>query len=513
MKLKIFKAVDAFSYLPVYIAQDLGIFETLLKYEVEFITSNGDKEAVSDMLIENSKKDSGVVAVAIADPIAILRPDIQPFVNVKKEKLAQENVLLNDKELDVSRNTKIVGAVINRAAFWAVSRKSRRVVKIEDLKENDSLKLLYPNKEYMTNNYFGEKIGRENSIDRTNLIDNIHFDEVIDKCKEYDKSYDYVIAVTADIANLAKEISGGRLHINYSFPQEAREFLATGILTTKKCCDDNSYIIEKIIEAIQTSVAILYSSEITAERICKNIVISEEFGFKDRFTLTDEEIKEIVKLMKEKIYPPDLNISKESWEEAVNVLSDGLKWKVGGDEERKAKNDFVKYVDNSFVLKSITKRFGIDLNTSRIKCKKDTAEDCNSIKDVKAIKKRIESERDELQEKNMYLEKKHENLKNEIENLKEELDTFKGKYEGKNWLICIYDLIKEHSVPFWIWTVIALITIVMLVFCMDVLKIRDVIGIFGILALVLLGIPAYFYKEYCSKIKEYKQKMDIKGIA
>lgn len=119
MELRIYRATEAFLYLPTYIAQDLQIFDTLLKNNefgiksVEFITSNGDVDAIKDMLEAN--KEEGVIAIAIGDPIAFLS---------------------NTSSIDENdwKNIKVIGAIINRLTYWAVDHKKKHLINCLNLR-------------------------------------------------------------------------------------------------------------------------------------------------------------------------------------------------------------------------------------------------------------------------------------------------------------------------------------------------------------------------------------------
>jgi hypothetical protein len=365
-KLKIFKATEAFLYLPIYIAKDLKIFETLLECdEVEIDeTSGGDINAITTMFEENKKTDIDpyTIAIAIADPIVLLQPNMP-------------------------ENVKIVGAVINKSTFWAVStRKKGNTINLK----NDSI-LICPNENYRTGNYWGEKTRKKENIEKKELVE---FGEEITKFKDISERNDsQVTAITADIAALVDERNDGWFRITKSFSTNG-EFLTTGIIVSKESCEKYIEVIEKIIEAIQTSITILYSSKITAKRICADIAKAK---FSDKFSGKEinehsKQIEKIIDLMyDEEFYPNDLSISKESWDKAVEALGDVQGWKSEETEENKA--SFVRYVDNSFVLKSITKRFGIDLDKSKntIHCKKDTYSGCYNIialeKQIDALEK------------------------------------------------------------------------------------------------------------------------------
>lgn len=380
--IKIYRATDTFLYLPVYIADDLDILKTILggtqdiggkKYDIniELVSpkqnrNKGDEGAILEML---QNTNDNTVAIAICSPVS--------FLNSK---------IINTEE---TNNVRVVGAIINKLAFWALATNNHRdeIQKISDF-GNHFKNVIYPNNEYITAHYLGEKIKKEANI--VGVSDNVDFGAEIEKLRDHNNA----VAVTANIAALAEALGTTvPSHINYSFSEKEGEFLTTGIVTSKKSCEQFPNIIEKIIDSIQMSIAILYSSEKTARKNCAEIAKKSEFSekFSKDVDETSDSIKKIIELVyKEEFYPKhDLRITKESWGEAVAAFA-----KIGAGESKVL---FEKYVDNSFVLKSTTKRLSIDLDAPRntTPCKKHTNGGCSK---TDALEKQIK----ELQEKEKY---------------------------------------------------------------------------------------------------------------
>lgn len=344
MVLKIFRAADAFLYLPTYVAEEYGIFETLLEplgiKKVEFHSSrNGDIEAIKTMLSENDNtKDS--ISIAIADPVAFLS---------KQLKLV---------EVDEVR---VIGAIIDKLPFWAVNHTDKKFDSISDFSKEFS-EVVYYNENLVTGHYLGIKVKTSSKISGHGVSFGQEITTINKIAKENPARK--AVAITADIISLVKGkcLPQNQLKINYWFSKEG-PFLTTGILTSKKCCEHNSKILIRIIEAIQKSISIIYSSNKIAEQVCKTV--SEKPTF-NSLPLTTNEIKSIIDLIyEEKFYPADLNISEEGWNKAVKAIAKTEHWE-SEDENAAINTSFTKYVDNSFVLVSemtIAKQFGITLES------------------------------------------------------------------------------------------------------------------------------------------------------
>lgn len=356
MVLKIFRAADAFLYLPTYVAEEYGIFETLLKPlgvdKVEFITSNGgDIRAIELMLEENNNSDDSL-AIVIGDPTAFL------------SKRLKENVEVED--------IRVIGAIINKLPFWAVNHVDREFDTIKDFeKEFDTIIHYKPN--LITGFYLGNRVKNEAKI---NDFEDVLFGEEIQTLVKHNatktKKGTRAVAITADIVSLAKGIIDPfhNLKINYRFSKDGFH-LTTGIITSKKCCINYANHLNKIAEAIQKSISMLYSSNKIANDICTDISKKPLFN---SITLNRYEIDKIIELIyQEKFYPADLNISNQSWSAAVKALSKTEHWES---EELilQLNNSYSKFVDNTFILnseKSIANQFGINLETFKKELLKD----------------------------------------------------------------------------------------------------------------------------------------------
>ncbi|MDR2581317.1 MAG: ABC transporter substrate-binding protein [Fibromonadaceae bacterium] len=353
LKIDIHMSTNSFLYLPIYIAEDLKIFETVLepalehyeelkdrKIELRFFGRKeniGDENSIINMLKANDAKKSNVIAIAIGSPIAFLN----------SAKIKKKN---KDK-------VKIVGALINKPTFWAVSKEL--ITEKEDLSISDFKKhfkqVICQNEDFITGYYLGQRIRSKAKYDDSNLC-KVSFGDELDKLTDGNS-----VAVTADIAKMTEKIAKNTGYICHRFSESQGEILTTGIITSKICCEKFPEIIEKIIESIQISIAILYSSQKKAIESCEKIA-KTLYG-----TMTSSVIEKIIKRMnEERFYPSiDLSISEGSWNNASKALVEIQRAVV-------KKDTYTKYVDNSFVLKAIAKRTGIDLSTTKDRCKYNT---------------------------------------------------------------------------------------------------------------------------------------------
>ena len=374
LRIKIYSAAHTFLYLPMYIDQELEILKTILgdrqkvgivEYEIdenaiEFVEPStnkikGDKGAISEMLQNtniNDKDDEHTLAIAIASPVAFLDK--------------------NSSNEDIG--ARVVGAMINKSTFWALATNdfSNEINELDDFKRFNNI--IYPNNEYVTAHNLGKKVEQDANIANSKCVE---FGEEIEELS----SHSNAVAITADIASLAvaKKVDTP-YHINYYFSKKEGEFLTTGIITSKRACEHFPGIIEKIIDSIQMSIAVLYMSKKTAEenctRVVKNSKKSDFFDQNVKEGKREEAITEIVKMMyDEEFYPKsDLRVTRESWGKAVEAF-------LLGTDTEKANEFFEKYVNNDFVLKSTIKKLNIDLDAPRntTPCKKYAKGGCPKI--------------------------------------------------------------------------------------------------------------------------------------
>lgn len=339
MKLVIYRAANAFLYLPTYVAEELGILDTLLRdcgiTSIEFRTSLGDVAAVMDMQQENLNNDT--IAIAIGDPTAFLSIRVDEKNDFKKDEI------------------KVIGAIINKLAFWAVNHTDKQFESIDKFQNNFS-KVIHYEQEYITGYYLGNKVM---NLSKIGAGVQVAFGKEIEELEKYNGHGDEkALAISADIVAIAKGTTKSDLKINYRF-SKTDDYLTTGILATKTCCDKHEKILSRIIEGIQKSILLIYSSTKLAEKICETISKKPEFN---QTSIDGKVIAKIIELIREdKFYPADLNISRKGWTESIEALSRTQLW-----DSRVLADSYDKHVDNRFVYnaeRSLAKQLGIDIDT------------------------------------------------------------------------------------------------------------------------------------------------------
>lgn len=343
-KIIIHRSANAFLYLPVYIAEELGFFKNLLPnvdIEIPFVKEEheGDINALKRM--SNSNKFlKNSISICISDPTAYLSKEWE------------------DKE--ESNHFRLIGALIKKLPFWGFNH-------LKQSFNNDSAfnsyyeEIVFYDKNLVTGNFIGKKIFNESN--------NIKFQERI---KKYGEEFDAVkkrnnvghnpkaFGVTADLVGLTKNVLTDnvldKLFINYNFSEKKDEFLTTGITTTKNVIETYTEELAKVIEGIQKAMLILSSSDLASEYVVK--ILNKKYDYE----MNDSQIKfALNKIRKEKIYPNDMNITMEGWGKAITARADVEGWK-----KVIIPNTFIKHVNNKIVLKSekeLARKLGIDLFT------------------------------------------------------------------------------------------------------------------------------------------------------
>lgn len=361
----IYKAADAFLYLPAYIAQELKIFTSLLKdssVKVIFppVNGEGDINAIQELLrcnkkaIEENRKN--IIPICISDPTSFLSTN---------RKL---------KGYDINQCV-VIGALIDKIPFWAVDKNHIVYESFQSLCDGFT-DVVHYDESLITGYHLGKKFLEENKNCEPHISQKVGMEfkvlkdtyETFEKRGEKDRN---VVALTADIVSVVKrkmefeENLGDDFSINYYFSKEKESFVSTGILTTKYALSQkaNHKYISKIIEGIQKSISIIESSEEIASDICLKVAKNKNIAD------IDEKVarKIIERINDENFYPANLNVDSVAWGNSVKALSEVEDWS----EQRKREilpTSFDKFVNQDFLqqsLKSISNQFGITKETFR----------------------------------------------------------------------------------------------------------------------------------------------------
>jgi hypothetical protein len=358
MNLKIFIPQKVAIYLPLYIAKERGMFEGyLLKHginRVDIVPPNqneeGDINAIKNMHDVN-QADNNVIAIAIADPTSFLIPE----------------------KITTKTDIRVIGALINKPPFWAIDHKQDELNEIGDFRKEFDV-VIHNGDEYATGSLIGKRVRGTHGNIKSEIAG---YGEEIEKLKDLSKDTNNqrVVAITTDIISIAKAEVNDRLSVNFSFAGERSEFnyITTGILTSKSCCDKYPDILIEIIKIFKTTINELYREEGTV-RMVLNEIAKEAFNC----TITEEEHKVIYRLFSRgNFYDKDLIVSEKLWKNSVALQTDvhfGFMF-VTEDERQKReqlkKDSFIEYVDNSFALKANTFP-GIRIFFAKHKVKKRT---------------------------------------------------------------------------------------------------------------------------------------------
>jgi hypothetical protein len=339
MKLKIFIPKKVAIYLPLYIAEKRGMFEGYLRdygiKEVEIVDPDIDQEgdifAVKRMLAENNKQNNHpiAIAIAIADPTSFL---VSTKINNKSE-------------------VRVIGALINKPPFWAIDHKENELEAIGDF--NDAFDIVIHNDEkYATGSLIGKRIQGRNEDIKLQTAD---YGQEINKLQELYGEHKRVVAITTDIISIAKAEANDGLKVNFSFAGNKSEFeyITTGILTSKKCCDNYPDILVGIIRIFRRAINDLLMERGTV-RLVLNEIINDVLNVHN---ITKEEHEIIYRLFTNgSFYDRDLIISEELWKNTariqVEVYPGGFITPKEKQEKAEIIDSFSKYVDNRFAIKA-----------------------------------------------------------------------------------------------------------------------------------------------------------------
>lgn len=354
----IYTAADAFLYLPVYIAKELKIFDSLIKDNsvlVKFVDveQEGDIIAIKSMLkkdieaIHNKRKN--IIPICISDPIAFLSKGIG-----------------NDYDIN---QCVVIGALINKIPFWAVNHNNVYYDTFEQLCSNFT-DVVHYDKDLLTGYYLGKKFKSVNSECDVHLAKKVGsefkvLNDTYQGFKERGEEGKNAVAITADIVTVVKGLMDEEKNkkeefsVNYYFSKGKESLISTGILTTQNAANkrENHRILCKIIEGIQKSISILECSEEIASDICLRIANEKKIASID----INVARKIIERINDENFYPADLNINKDEWDNSIIALGKVEQWNEAKRRDYLS-NSFAKHINNSFLkgsLKEISNQFGI----------------------------------------------------------------------------------------------------------------------------------------------------------
>ena len=348
-KVVIYRAADAFVYLPTYIAEHRGIFQEVdKKLKVKFYTPGGqkanDQSAIRTMIANSRKGD--MIPIALCDPLAIFDRSAR--------------FALQPKDL------RLIGALITKPCFWGVNKQE---CKFSECEMGEYFKkVIYYNDKFVTGNFIGRRL---QDIAGISDADRVDFGEEIERLLEEHNKGNEAIAVTADIVELAKAHHTKKtITINHLFSENPyySDFLTTGLITTAEVCDckENVRILENVVQGIQRAIFVLRSSREMALSVCQEIAAVDKFYRANQKNLTDDEVSWVTnRIHEENFYPTDMAVSELQWINAVKSrIGRGIQ---EFDEMKEAENMYQTVVCDKFLEGSkrrIASEFGIPEPTS-----------------------------------------------------------------------------------------------------------------------------------------------------
>lgn len=347
MKVNFFRSADAFLYLPIYIAENLGIYNHLYdELDVDFNPviegQAGDKNALKSVVTSSRQGEN--LPIAICDPFAIFSGE--DFLGEKVE------------------NFRVLGAFITKVPFWAIDGTTKKSTRLGDLKRFDNL--IYYTDELQTGSLIGKYTWEEIKKPTQTVSFGREFELLI--------SSENTIAITCDILSMAIYKKKYKTKIAYDYSQDPyfANFVTTALVTTVQMCEQYENEIITILQGLQSSLAILRSSRQVAESVCNDLAEDKRVFHKhhleedgSRPVLDAEQIKDIVDWIYDgDFYPQSLDISKEQWSYTLTkhseVYLEKMKTTLVSSIEL-----FDKIVANEYILEA-QKRFvnnvGINLN-------------------------------------------------------------------------------------------------------------------------------------------------------
>ena len=188
MKVIIYRAANAFLYLPTYIAKHAGIFKTTNpNIDVDFQKidrragdrgARGDASAIESVI--EAGEDSSFIPIALCDPMVIF-----------------ENQFETHRE-----DLRVIGTLIDKPPFWAISIFERECETIEDMGDFfDSI--IYYTGNFLTGNYIGRDVEGKYNLSK---VEEVEFKNEIPALSDRANvnPEDRCVAVTFNIVHLAQ---------------------------------------------------------------------------------------------------------------------------------------------------------------------------------------------------------------------------------------------------------------------------------------------------------------------
>jgi hypothetical protein len=298
-------AYKGFTYLPLFLAHDLGYFPQ----GVDLHYADGDEEALRAVL-DLRNKDNVKSHFAICDPLII----------------ANLPALIGQREIGEPQIPVVVGSLIRRTPIWIFNTnpKVRPVAREADLRGLVHKVRCYqsPNTGYIIGRRLLETLGLPH--DQTHFAE-VDFDGEFNTPLEEDE-----ILVTSDILRMG-EVGYNNNNIVFSYASKVtdiREIFFTGIITSEELFSSDLSLVLAVLSGLKKAIERITRDEIDsvtalAFSSLKRKMIEHAFS---PFNTTDEDAqKSIVKaaiegiIRQESLYSPNLEVRKEDWDKSIGM--------------------------------------------------------------------------------------------------------------------------------------------------------------------------------------------------
>lgn len=302
-------AFAGFTYLPLFLAYDLGYFprDTDIKY------ADGDETALRSVLHLPNNKDIKS-DFALCDPLIIS--------NLPK--------LIGQRELGQMEFPIVVGSLIQSLPIWAFNPcpSILPVMREEELKGNISRVRCYgsPNTGYIVGLRILEKLGLTHDLE--------HLTEC-DFGKEFSGTIeDDELVLTSNMLRMG-ELGFNNKNIVYSYASRENDFqkmFFTGILTKKSLFSSELSMVLAILAGIKKAIGRILNDDIDTVTDLAFAAMQKPIADSDSnpFVTQDESLqRDIIKdalqtiVREENIYSATLELRKEEWEKAI-ALREGI---------------------------------------------------------------------------------------------------------------------------------------------------------------------------------------------
>jgi hypothetical protein len=328
VKVTIYRAADAFLYLPTYLAEYTGIFRTLdPNLDVTFETPRDP--ASSDLCALNALEKhlgDGSIPIAVCDPLVIFEKGSE------------------------AQKFRVLGALITKPPFWAVNKIDEEFLEEKSIGLHFEQAIFYDHR-LLTGHFIGRRLAKMTHPHLSEVP--VSFGEELPRLIREQQSGKKAVAVTADIVTLAQEAGKNNVRINHRYSRNEfyQDFLTTGLVTTNAICEKHSEAITKVLLGIQRAIFILRSSKAIALDVCEDFADparTPALYQPGQTRLSRSEIEWIIDLIQEEeFYPLSLSIAESQWNGAISARARADMWEH--EDELARKNLYSKLVIPTFL--------------------------------------------------------------------------------------------------------------------------------------------------------------------